>query len=89
MDKVGFAWENLSDNGSNLPINADSATVPQPASNHPGGVVATFCDGHVQFLADSIEYWVYVHLMTPNSGGSGYNFASQGKSVIFDEALLE
>ncbi len=37
----------------------------RPSSFHPGGVNATFCEGHVQFLADTIEYLVYCQLMTP------------------------
>lgn len=38
----------------------------RPTSNHPGGVVATMADGHVVFLRDSLDYWVYVALMTPD-----------------------
>jgi prepilin-type processing-associated H-X9-DG protein len=38
----------------------------RPASMHPGGVVATFCDGHVSFLDDETDYLVYCLLMTPD-----------------------
>lgn len=38
----------------------------RPSSNHPGGVVACYVDGHVQFLNDGIPYDVYQQLMTPN-----------------------
>ena len=41
-------------------------TFSRPSSNHPGGVVAYFCDGHMTFLADDIPYHVYTELMTPN-----------------------
>ena len=37
-----------------------------PASAHPGGVNVSFCDGHVRYLTDSIDYDVYCLLMTPN-----------------------
>lgn len=37
-----------------------------PASAHPGGVNASFCDGHVRYLADSIDYGVFCLLMTPH-----------------------
>ncbi len=37
----------------------------RPASNHPGGVVTAFCDGHVRFIAEDIQYNVYKSLMTP------------------------
>jgi prepilin-type processing-associated H-X9-DG protein len=43
----------------------------RPSSNHSGGVLAAFCDGHVQFLSDEIDYNVYKQLMTPNSAASG------------------
>jgi prepilin-type N-terminal cleavage/methylation domain-containing protein/prepilin-type processing-associated H-X9-DG protein len=36
----------------------------RPSSYHPGGVNVTFCDGHTQFVADTIDYIVYCHLMT-------------------------
>lgn len=38
----------------------------RPSSFHPGGVVMTFCDGHVRFVDESIDYPVYCHLMTPH-----------------------
>lgn len=38
----------------------------RPSSNHPGGVVATFCDGHVGFLSDEMDYLIYCLLMTPD-----------------------
>lgn len=37
-----------------------------PASNHPGGVNASFCDGHVRFVSQDIDYFVYCLLMTPH-----------------------
>ncbi|MBX3412870.1 MAG: DUF1559 domain-containing protein [Pirellulales bacterium] len=38
----------------------------RPSSLHEGGVVATFCDGHVRFLSDETDYLVYCLLMTPD-----------------------
>jgi len=38
-----------------------------PSANHPGGVVASFCDGHTRFLSDSIAGPVYGQLLTANS----------------------
>lgn len=34
----------------------------RPTSNHPGGVVAAFCDGHTEFLKDSLRPNVYAQL---------------------------
>ncbi len=75
-DKWGFCWRW-----------ADSATTlgtllkltDHVNSYHGGGVVTAFCDGHVTFLDDSINYRVYQHLMTPNSQSAftqAYNYPS-------------
>ncbi|MCA9245579.1 MAG: DUF1559 domain-containing protein [Planctomycetales bacterium] len=42
----------------------------RPSSYHPGGVVVVFCDGHTQFLKESIDYEVLVSLMTPHGSRS-------------------
>ena len=38
----------------------------RPSSRHPGGFVATFCDGHTRFLSEAIGKVVYNQIMTPN-----------------------
>jgi len=52
-------------------INNTTAALPgyysQPSSNHPGGVVVTFCDGHTMFLKDALAYYVYAQLLTSNN----------------------
>ena len=40
----------------------------RPSSNHPGGAVIAYCDGHTQWVNDTINYQVYAMLMT--SAGS-------------------
>jgi prepilin-type N-terminal cleavage/methylation domain-containing protein/prepilin-type processing-associated H-X9-DG protein len=50
----------------------------RPSSYHPGGVVASFCDGHQQFLNESINYQVYQHIMTPDGNKAGV-------AGVFDE----
>jgi prepilin-type processing-associated H-X9-DG protein len=47
-------------------FNPNSARFARPASNHGSGVNVVFCDGHTQFLPDSIDYTVYQQLLTPN-----------------------
>ena len=37
-------------------------------SNHGGGAVVTFCDGHSQFLRDDIDGSVFKALVTPDGG---------------------
>ncbi len=39
----------------------------RPSSMHPGGALVTFCDGHVKFLDQSVDYGVYAQLVTPDS----------------------
>ena len=50
---------------------APSIEYARPSSNHSGGVVVTYCDGHQGFLADDTEYGVYKNLMAPDSRGAG------------------
>lgn len=38
-----------------------------PSSSHPSGVMAAFCDGHVQFVRDGIASHVYAQLITSDS----------------------
>ena len=38
-----------------------------PSSNHSGGVVVTYCDGHTTFLKDTISPLVYTHLITSST----------------------
>ena len=46
-----------------------------PSSTHPGGVMAAFCDGHVQFIRDNITPYVYAQLVTSDSKyNSGIGF---------------
>jgi len=40
-------------------------TYARPSSRHPGGVLMTFCDGHTQFVSETIDNSVYQHIMTP------------------------
>ncbi len=66
---VGFTWTGTSYESPGVNINQRiTEDLPRPASHHPSGVVATFCDGHTVFLAEDIDYYVLVHLMTPSHG---------------------
>jgi type II secretory pathway pseudopilin PulG len=41
------------------------------SSRHPGGVVATMCDGRQIFLPDTTDWTVILHISTPNSNQAG------------------
>ncbi len=47
--------------------NATSGQMNAPSSNHPGGVVAAFVDGHTMFLRDSLSRQVYAQLLSWDS----------------------
>ena len=42
-------------------------TYARPSSNHPGGVVVSYCDGRAGFLSENIQYLTYQHLVAPDS----------------------
>jgi prepilin-type processing-associated H-X9-DG protein len=46
--------------------NTTSGQMNAPSSNHPGGVVAAFADGHTVFLRDSLSRQVYAQLLSWN-----------------------
>ena len=79
---VGIIWDGSRDNWDYTPsscwaINScndrPSRPVPprndlaRPSSNHPGGVIVTYCAGNSGFLAESVDYNVYISLMTPDN----------------------
>jgi hypothetical protein len=81
-------------------INSPNANIDgnhaRPSSNHPGGVLTTFCDGHTVFVKDSITASVYCHLLTPNTmgtlGGStagGATSAAVGSQFLYNTPLSE
>lgn len=73
----------------NSPLPSGFTDIPRPSSRHPGGVIASFCDGHQQFIQQGIDYWVYAHVMTPDSrrAGSELGFAELTDRVLDPQAL--
>ena len=57
---VGFEWGQWS---------ASPSLSDKVMSRHPGGVNVAFCDGHTQFLANSIDIPTFMMLMTPYDAG--------------------
>ena len=54
----------------NSTVAANDGAYGRPSSNHPSGVLMTFCDGHTIYVRDSIDANVYCHLLTPNTVGT-------------------
>jgi prepilin-type processing-associated H-X9-DG protein len=47
-----------------------TAATARPSSKHRGGVNIAFADTHVIFLKDTVDYRVYMQLMTPSDKAS-------------------
>jgi len=58
----------------------DFLAYARPSSRHPGGVIMTFCDGHSQFISETLDYYVYQGIMTPY--GRVFGFGSLDASVL-------
>jgi prepilin-type processing-associated H-X9-DG protein len=56
----------INGNVGGLPANDPNINTARPSSYHSGGVNVAFCDTHVTFLREGIEYNVYAQLMTPD-----------------------
>jgi len=52
----------------------------RPSSFHPGGVIVTYCDGSVSYLAEDIDYHVYRQLMTCDSNSKN----NRGNYILND-----
>lgn len=79
-------------------FDVNDAAYRYPSSGHRGGAFAAFCDGHVKFLSEKIEPWVYVQIMTSHSrhlsdqARSWQRYQKDGayvKYVLSDEDLEE
>lgn len=94
-------------------INGKSMAIPPatlatrdfaPHSEHVGGAVVAFCDGHTAFVSGTIKAYEYAQLLTPKSrwqGGSNKwntstmdswlrtNGQSNGPPYLLDEAILK
>jgi prepilin-type N-terminal cleavage/methylation domain-containing protein/prepilin-type processing-associated H-X9-DG protein len=55
---------------NNTTTNGQPGFWSQPSSNHPGGVVTAFCDGHTAFVKDSINFRVYAQLLSSSHSAS-------------------
>jgi prepilin-type N-terminal cleavage/methylation domain-containing protein len=63
------------DAGSGKPIDIAHA---RPSSNHPGGVIVTFCDTHTRFISEGIDQRVYATLLTSD----GAHAAAPGQPAV-------
>jgi prepilin-type N-terminal cleavage/methylation domain-containing protein/prepilin-type processing-associated H-X9-DG protein len=62
--------------GTRVPGDYSDYGFARPSSYHSGGANVVFCGNNATFLRDSIDYRVYVQLMTPDGRKSRVNLAS-------------
>lgn len=75
-----FATPATSQSDITANIDAVDLAFARPSSRHPGGVNATFADGHCQFLSEGINYEVYCKLMAPSDKKAGIYGTLDGSS---------
>lgn len=63
---VGNARPHFKINFDKDTTSTPNAYYARPSSNHGNVVNVVFCDGHRATVRDSIEYYIYAQLMTPN-----------------------
>lgn len=59
-----------------------------PSSRHEGGFMTAFCDGHVKFVTNAIDEWVYTQLLTSNRHDLSYRVTMFEKLAQPDGSLL-
>jgi len=67
---------------NNTTTNAAPGFWSQPSSNHPGGVVVSYCGGQTGFLKDTISAVTYGHLVTPQYTFTGTTSSATAKAWI-------
>jgi len=77
----GVASGQTINTGSSGPTAGTVGYETVPSSKHPGGVIAAFCDGHTQFVKDSISPWVYAQLLTSDSKWTGTAYGTNSSNV--------
>jgi prepilin-type processing-associated H-X9-DG protein len=80
---VAFCWSDSrpEDFRVNAPVKGPRP-LPAARSHHPGGVVASFADGHVQFIHETVDPKVWSKLFTPRGDA-----APQGMAAWVHEPL--
>ncbi len=94
-----FVWLDTTQPSSTLLIDGDkdafgvndrpTLQTARPSSYHRGGVNVAFCDGHIIFMRNSIDYDVYARLMSTDGEDCWKNyFKSKSSSPKIDQRVL-
>jgi prepilin-type N-terminal cleavage/methylation domain-containing protein len=77
-------------NGVQPPLSdSDQLDHVRPSSGHDDGVMASFADGHQQFLSAGLDYAVYVQLMTPHGAKAKMPDGGEVKAELRTATLPE
>ena len=94
---TGFCWQSVSTANAAQQVNGDKANASpptsgaqltdyaRPASNHPGGVNVAFCDGHIHFLRQDVQYYVYQVLMAANPAKADFPSGSTAIGYVLSD----
>jgi prepilin-type N-terminal cleavage/methylation domain-containing protein len=88
---LGFNWAGMDPSNPNLTSTTQTQTpLTKIYSNHPGGVVVSFCDSHQYFLRTDIEPVIYMQLMCPFDHGvyiSSTDFGIKDPAILTNPVL--
>ena len=93
LEETCFVWHRTTVPRPEFLINGQAeAETPalhtaRPSSNHSGGAMFAFCDGHVRFISEEIDYKVYMQLMTPH--GTESDMPPEWKDYVLAESDYE
>ena len=80
-------------NNATMPATAAMATTSGqhslPSSNHPGGVVVAFVDGHTSFLKDSLAPEVYANLLNSDNSTATVTWGGLSRTSILSEGQFQ
>jgi prepilin-type N-terminal cleavage/methylation domain-containing protein/prepilin-type processing-associated H-X9-DG protein len=68
------------------PDNQTALKHARPSAFHSGGVNVAFCDGGTRFIADEVDYKVYIMLCAPNDRGLHIDTRNHLQGAVLDES---
>jgi len=86
MTNNGFVIDDATTTPPAINTKTSAGSSLYPNSNHAGGVMTSFCDGHTMFLRDTIDANTYRQLLTSNTTAASTAFKTL---PVLDEASFK